>query len=99
MRRDHKRRRKSAKFKSNNAQNRWPRIFAGTLVLAIISTGGFYLWMNRSAQIDTSGVVASFHRFSGWMTAHRNRLNQKIVKVKQLAVAKTDEPIHFEFYS
>jgi hypothetical protein len=99
MRRDFKRKRKSARFKSGTDKKVWRRLFAIVFVLTVVSIGGFYLWKNRASKMDTSAVTASFHKFSEWVAEHKHRLNQKIVKVKQLADSKQEEPIHFEFYS
>lgn len=99
MIREVRRKRVSARLKSESDNKGWRRWLILALVVIIGSSAGFFLWKNRARNIDTSAVSASFHRLTTWVAEHRHRLNDKVVKVKELATPKAEEPIHFEFYS
>lgn len=80
-------------------QKAW-RLTVITVTVAVLAiAGSVYLYKTKDKPLDTSALNASFKHLTGWLAEHRGRLNQKIVKVKQIATNNAEQPIHYEFYS
>lgn len=91
---------KMTRRKRDRAQQKaWRLTVVSVAVMVLTVAGGTYLYQTKNQPLDTSRLSASFRELTDWFTAHKARLNKKIVKVQQMTAKNAEEPIHFEFYS
>ena len=98
MKKELKRKRLAVKRTSKASRKIWPWIVAIFVIAALALSAGLYLHKNRVSSLDTTAMTASINRLKDWVAERRGRINQKIVKVKEIAL-NTEQPIHFDFYA
>lgn len=76
--------------RKSHSKSLWVTLF---VLVAVFAVGLSYV-------AATSGFFAMYTRLNQWAHERNHQLQQKIVKVKQLAVnKKASQEIHFEFYT
>lgn len=99
MKKDFAKKKFAAKQSNSILQKKWMVLFSFIVILA--GGAGFYLYQPKSAVLATNKLSSYYQSANQWVVERKTHLQNNLVKVKQIAVAKKDakQEIHFEFYT
>lgn len=89
-----------SKLSGRSSHSKWMAVCVFVAIFVFLCLG-LFVYQPKKVVLASSGISDIYVRFNNWMHERNHKLQQKIVKVKQLAVNnKTpQQEIHFEFYT